>query len=99
MPVLSSSVDVASADYGRNLVVTTERLAELRKTFERIALGGGEKARARHMARGKMLTRERIDALIDPLSPFLEIGRFAAHGLYDDEVPCGGVVAGVGRVC
>ncbi|MFY9655851.1 MAG: carboxyl transferase domain-containing protein [Methylocystis sp.] len=98
MPVLSSSVDVASVDYERNLAVTTERLAELRQNFERIALGGGEKARARHAARGKMLARDRIDALIDPLSPFLEIGRFAAHGLYDDEVACGGVVAGVGRV-
>jgi 3-methylcrotonyl-CoA carboxylase beta subunit len=99
MPVLRSSVDVASSDYERNLAAMTLRLAELRQAFDRIQLGGGEKARSRHRARGKMLARERIDALIDPLSPFLEIGRFAAHGLHDDEVACGAVVAGVGRVC
>ena len=98
MPVLSSSLDVASADYEQNLAAMTLRLAELRRTFEGIRLGGGEKARSRHVARGKMLARDRIDALIDPLSPFLEIGRFAAHGLHDGEVACGGVVAGVGRV-
>ncbi len=98
MPALSSSLDVASAEYERNLAAMTLRLAELRQCFERTRLGGGEKARSRHLARGKMLARERIDALIDPLSPFLEIGRFAAQGLYDDEVACGGVVAGVGRV-
>jgi 3-methylcrotonyl-CoA carboxylase beta subunit len=99
MPALPSAVDVASSDYERNLAAMTLRLAELRQVFDRIQLGGGEKARARHVARGKMLARERIDALIDPLSPFLEIGRFAAHGLYDEGVACGGVVAGVGRVC
>ncbi len=98
MPVISSSVDAGSPDYERNLAATTERLAELRQTFDRIRLGGGESARARHVGRGKMLARDRIEALIDPLSPFLEIGRFAAHGLYDGDVACGGVVAGVGRV-
>ncbi|ARN82400.1 carboxyl transferase domain-containing protein [Methylocystis bryophila] len=99
MRALSSSVDVASPDYERNLGAMSLRLAELRQAFERIQLGGGEGARSRHVARGKMLARDRIEALIDPLSPFLEVGRFAAQGLYDDAVACGGVVAGVGRVC
>ncbi|HTO79379.1 MAG TPA: carboxyl transferase domain-containing protein [Methylocystis sp.] len=98
MSVLPSSVDVASSVYERNLAAMSLRLSELRQVFDRLQGGGGEKARSRHVARGKMLARERIDALLDPLSPFLEIGRFAAYGLYDDEVACGGVVAGVGRV-
>jgi len=99
MPVLSSSLDVASADYAENMASMTQKLAELEQTFARIRLGGGEKAQARHLARGKMLARERIAALLDLLSPFLEIGRFAAQDLYDDEVACGGAVAGIGRIC
>ncbi|HMK89719.1 MAG TPA: carboxyl transferase domain-containing protein [Methylocystis sp.] len=75
------------------------RISRLQATAQRIRAGGGEAARARHVARGKMTARERIDALLDPLSPFLEIGRFASLGLYDDAVPCAGVVAGVGRIC
>jgi 3-methylcrotonyl-CoA carboxylase beta subunit len=76
-----------------------DRVAKLRGTSERIRAGGGEAARARHVARGKMPARDRIDALVDPFSPFLEIGRFAAHGMYDDAVPCAGVIAGIGRIC
>lgn len=64
----------------------------------RSAAGGGEKARARHLSRGKMLPRDRVANLLDPGSPFLEVGMFAANGMYDDQVPCAGVVAGIGRV-
>jgi 3-methylcrotonyl-CoA carboxylase beta subunit len=65
----------------------------------RVALaGGGEAARARHEARGKMLPRDRVAGLLEPGSPFLEIGLFAGHGLYDGAAPAGGVIAGVGRV-
>ncbi|MEJ6401616.1 carboxyl transferase domain-containing protein [Yoonia sp. 2307UL14-13] len=62
------------------------------------ALGGGEKARARHLSRGKMLPRDRVAGLLDPGSPFLEVGATAAHGMYDGAAPCAGVIAGVGRV-
>ncbi|TNF64198.1 MAG: methylcrotonoyl-CoA carboxylase, partial [Rhodobacteraceae bacterium] len=61
-------------------------------------MGGGEAARARHEARGKMLPRRRVANLLDPGSPFLEIGATAAHGMYDGDAPCAGVIAGIGRV-
>jgi 3-methylcrotonyl-CoA carboxylase beta subunit len=62
------------------------------------AQGGGEKARARHTARGKLAPRDRVAGLLDPGSPFLEIGATAAHGMYDGAAPCAGLIAGVGRV-
>jgi 3-methylcrotonyl-CoA carboxylase beta subunit len=61
-------------------------------------LGGPERSRERHTARGKLLPRERVERLLDPGSPFLEIGQLAANGLYDDEVPGAGLIAGIGRV-
>ena len=73
-------------------------LAEVAEAAQRAALGGGEKSRARHLSRGKMLPRDRVAGLLDPGSPFLEVGATAAHGLYDDAAPCAGVIAGVGRV-
>ncbi len=97
MSVIETSIKVSSPEFAENRETMTGRIAELRRTFERIRDGGGAKARERHAARGKMLARARIDALIDPLSPFLEIGRLAAHGMYDDQVACAGVVAGIGR--
>ncbi|UGQ15328.1 methylcrotonoyl-CoA carboxylase [Yinghuangia sp. ASG 101] len=73
-------------------------VAELRRRLAVAALGGGETARARHTARGKLLPRERVDTLLDPGSPFLEIAPLAADGLYDGAAPAAGIVAGVGRV-
>jgi 3-methylcrotonyl-CoA carboxylase beta subunit len=75
-----------------------ERVQRLRETTRIFCNGGGEEARARHLARGKMLPRERITALIDPLSPFLEIGQFAAYDMYDGRIASAGVIAGIGRV-
>ncbi|MEP1443863.1 MAG: carboxyl transferase domain-containing protein [Hyphomicrobiales bacterium] len=66
---------------------------------ERIQEGGGEKSRERHLSRGKLLPRDRVAQLCDPNTPFLEVGQFAANGMYDDQVPAAGVVAGVGKVC
>lgn len=71
---------------------------DLRSKLEQTSLGGNERSRARHIARGKLLARDRIDLLLDPGSPFLEVGAMAAHGLYGDEVPSAGVVAGIGRI-
>ncbi|KAG1270740.1 hypothetical protein G6F66_013742 [Rhizopus arrhizus] len=71
---------------------------DLHATLARTALGGNEAARAKHTARGKLLVRDRIDALLDPGSAFLEIAPLAAHGMYEDAVPAAGVVAGIGRV-
>lgn len=76
-----------------------ERLVtELRKHLEVAALGGGEKARTRHVDRGKLLPRDRVNSLLDPGSPFLELSPLAANGLYDDQCPGAGMISGIGRV-
>ena len=75
-----------------------ELLADLRARLDRAALGGGEKARARHLERGKLLARQRVDVLLDPGSPFLELSPLAAEGMYGGKAPAAGVVAGIGRV-
>ncbi|MGH7189626.1 MAG: carboxyl transferase domain-containing protein [Acetobacteraceae bacterium] len=71
---------------------------DLRIVADRIREGGGKRARERHLARGKLLPRDRIRALIDPASPFLEVGQLAAHGMYGGEVPSAGIITGIGRV-
>ncbi len=73
-------------------------LAEVAEVARAAALGGGEKSRSRHLSRGKILPRDRVAGLLDPGSPFLEVGATAAHGLYDGAAPCAGVIAGVGKV-
>ena len=75
-----------------------EALEIVQQAAETAALGGGERPRARHIARGKMLPRDRVAGLLDPGSPFLEIGATAGHGLYQGAAPCAGLIAGVGRV-
>ncbi len=72
--------------------------AELRARVARARAGGPAKARAKHVARGKLLVRDRVDRLLDPGSPFLELSPLAATGMYDDAVPSAGVVTGIGRV-
>jgi 3-methylcrotonyl-CoA carboxylase beta subunit len=98
MSILETSIDARSREYGDNRETMVGRVEQLRETSRMLCNGGGEEARARHLARGKMLPRERISALIDPLSPFLEIGQFAAHGMYDGRIACAGVIAGIGRI-
>jgi 3-methylcrotonyl-CoA carboxylase beta subunit len=83
---------------GSNAAVNLELAAELRRRVAAAALGGPEAIRSRHTARGKLLPRERVDRLLDPGSPFLEIGQLAAFGLYEDQAPGAGVIAGIGRV-
>jgi 3-methylcrotonyl-CoA carboxylase beta subunit len=83
---------------GSNAAVNLELAAELRRRVAAAALGGPEAIRSRHTARGKLLPRERVDRLLDPGSPFLEIGQLAAHGLYQDQAPGAGIIAGIGRL-
>ena len=78
--------------------VNAELAAELRRRVAAAAQGGPEAIRTRHTARGKLLPRERVDRLLDPGSPFLEIGQLAAFGLYEDQAPGAGIIAGIGRV-
>ncbi len=96
--ILESQIAIDSAEYQKNRQSMEEKLHALNTCFDRIALGGGDRARERHQAKGKLLVRERIAALLDPGSPFLEIGRFAAEGVYEETVACAGAVAGIGTV-
>jgi 3-methylcrotonyl-CoA carboxylase beta subunit len=73
-------------------------LADVATAAQAAAFGGGDKSRARHISRGKMLPRERVANLLDPGSAFLEIGATAAHGMYGGAAPCAGVIAGIGTV-
>jgi 3-methylcrotonyl-CoA carboxylase beta subunit len=75
-----------------------ELVAQLRAKLAAAALGGPERARERHVSRGKLLPRDRVDGLLDPGSPFLELAPLAANGMYDDECPGAGMIAGIGRV-
>lgn len=97
-PVLPTKLSVDSDGFRANAEHNRALAARLRDDVARAALGGNAKSRARHAARGKLLPRDRVERLVDAGSPFLEIGQLAAHGLYDDEVPGAGVIAGIGRV-
>ncbi|HEX4751304.1 MAG TPA: carboxyl transferase domain-containing protein, partial [Solirubrobacterales bacterium] len=96
--VLNTHVDPASAEFGRNEAEHRRLVGELRERLDRAAAGGGERARQRHVERGKLLPRERVDRLLDPGSPFLELAPLAAEDLYDGAAPGAGIIAGVGRV-
>jgi 3-methylcrotonyl-CoA carboxylase beta subunit len=97
-PVITSKLDVDSPEAKARSVHNRALAQELRVKVAEAALGGPEKSRERHTSRGKLLPRERVERLLDPGSPFLEIGQLAAKGLYDGEVPGAGVIAGIGRV-
>jgi 3-methylcrotonyl-CoA carboxylase beta subunit len=96
--VLSSSVRPQDAQFVANAAAMRALTAELAERSAAAALGGSAAARERHQARGKLLTRERIDRLLDPGTPFLELSALAAYGMYGGEVPAAGIVTGVGRV-
>ncbi|WOR14658.1 carboxyl transferase domain-containing protein [Hyphomonas sp. FCG-A18] len=98
MPVLKSTLDTAGTAYADNRRAMEALVDELREKTAKAALGGSERARERHVSRGKLLPRERVNRLIDPGAAFLEIGALAANGMYDDEAPGAGVITGVGRV-
>ncbi|HRP71158.1 MAG TPA: carboxyl transferase domain-containing protein [Luteimonas sp.] len=98
MPVLTSTLDPRSQEFLDNAAYHRALVEELDRRLARAADGGGEKARARHTARGKLLARERITALLDPGSPFLEIAPLAAEDMYEGAAPAAGMVCGIGRV-
>ena len=98
MPKLSSAIDPKGEAFLANHAVNHRLVDELRSRVAGAALGGPEASRARHVARGKLLPRERVERLLDPGAPFLEIGQLAAFGLYGGEAPGAGLICGVGRV-
>ncbi|MBB6172668.1 3-methylcrotonyl-CoA carboxylase beta subunit [Nocardiopsis mwathae] len=100
-PVLTSAIDPNSAAFAANAEANRSLAAELRERIAAAALGGPEKTRIRHVERGKLLPRDRVDALLDPGSPFLELSPLAAYGLYGPDgrdAPAAGLITGVGRV-
>src|SRR5271166_3952402 len=99
MPMIESAIDLRSREARANADTMRNLVADLGETAQRVRLGGGETARKRHLSRGKLAPRDRIRALIDPVSPFLEVGQLAAHGMYGGEVPSAGIITGIGRVC
>jgi 3-methylcrotonyl-CoA carboxylase beta subunit len=96
--VLTTKADPNSEQFMRNTEAHAALVADLRRQLAEVALGGGKKARERHTSRGKLLPRDRIDALVDRGSPFLELSPLAAHGLYDGDAPSAGIITGVGRI-
>ncbi|MDQ3988994.1 MAG: methylcrotonoyl-CoA carboxylase, partial [Actinomycetota bacterium] len=97
-PTLSSSADPTGAAYHRNTEAHTALVGELAGHLAAARLGGPDEARQRHVERGKLLPRDRVDSLLDPGSPFLELSPLAAHGLYDGQAPAAGIISGIGRV-
>ena len=96
--ILKSQLNTRAPDFAVNSATMLEQVNSLRSLLAQVHQGGGAKAQERHTSRGKLLPRDRIDRLLDPGSPFLEIGQLAAHEVYGEDVPAAGVIAGIGRV-
>ncbi len=95
---LTSLISVNSESFKSNYRANIDAINVCKEISKEISKGGPEKSRERHVARGKMLPRDRISNLLDPGSPFLEIGATAAHELYGNEAPCAGIITGIGRI-
>ncbi|WP_313740235.1 carboxyl transferase domain-containing protein [Pseudomonas sp.] len=96
--ILKTQLNAHSPEFARNRQAMLAQVEALHALLAQVSQGGGAQAQTRHTARGKLLPRERIDRLLDPGSPFLEIGQLAAYQVYDEDVPAAGLVAGIGRV-
>ena len=97
-PVLPTNLDLQDPRTQARAVHNRALAADLRARVAQAALGGDARSRERHVSRGKLLPRERVERLLDPGSPLLEIGQLAANGLYGDEVPGAGLITAIGRV-
>ncbi len=98
MAILDSKLDTTSPEFQHNSQHMQKLVDKLEHTLKQVQLGGGESARQRHQARGKLLPRERIAHLLDADSPFLELSPLAAWQVYEDAVPAAGLISGIGRV-
>ncbi len=98
MSVLTTAVNARSKEFRERAVEMEALIADYQTLAERVGKGGGEAARERHTARGKLLPRDRVRTLLDPGSPFLELSRLAAHEVYEDEVPGAGIITGIGSI-
>jgi 3-methylcrotonyl-CoA carboxylase beta subunit len=97
-PVLSTSIDLTSPEAETRAAHNRALATELHERVAKAALGGDARSRERHVSRGKLLPRDRVERLLDPGSPFLEISQLAAYGKYGEDIPGAGVIAGIGRV-
>jgi 3-methylcrotonyl-CoA carboxylase beta subunit len=98
MSVLTTDIEPSSEAFQANRAAMKALVDDLRAQADRIRLGGSQSAREKHLARGKLLVRDRVRALIDPGCPFLELSQLAAHGLYGEDIPAAGIITGIGRV-
>ncbi|GAB3184876.1 carboxyl transferase domain-containing protein [Hydrogenophaga aquatica] len=98
MTVLETQLNPRSADFQANAQAMRSLVDDLNARIAQVAQGGGEAARAKHTARGKLLPRDRVQMLLDPGTPFLELAPLAALDMYNNEAPCAGLIAGIGRV-
>ena len=98
MTVLQTSLNTRSSDFDRNRANNEALVRDLREKVATVSRGGGDRARDKHLGRGKLLVRDRIRGLLDPGAPFLELSQLAAYGMHDNEVACAGIVTGIGRV-
>ena len=98
MQALKTQINPQSPEFRANAEAMRTLVDDLRAKAAQVAQGGGETARARHLARGKLLPRDRVLQLLDPGTPFLEIGQLAAFGMYDGDAPAAGIIAGIGCV-
>ena len=99
MAILESRLNTKSDDFCGNAHAMQAAVDDLRAIIEQLAQGGGEEARRKHLSRGKLLPRDRVQCLLDPGTPFLEFSQLAAYGMYDNAAPGAGLVTGIGRVC
>ncbi|MBV9581425.1 MAG: methylcrotonoyl-CoA carboxylase [Chloroflexi bacterium] len=98
MAIVESRVDPSEPEFQANREHNLALVADLRARLAQVKLGGGADAVRRHLARGKLLARDRVDCLLDADAPFLELSPLAANGMYDDEAPAAGIVTGIGQV-
>ena len=98
MSTLKTNLNARSTEFRANAGAMSALVADLRAKIDQVALGGGEAARAKHVARSKLLPRERVRTLLDAGSPFLELSQLAALNMYDNEAPCAGIITGIGRI-
>ncbi|MGH2856246.1 MAG: carboxyl transferase domain-containing protein, partial [Solirubrobacteraceae bacterium] len=98
MTVLRSHANPSTDEYKANHAANLALVEDLQVQLARAGRGGGDRARERHVARGKLLPRERVDRLLDPGSPFLECSPLAAYELYDGKAPGAGIITGIGRI-
>ncbi len=98
MAILQTKIDPSAERFQQNRAHHLALAEDLRDLVDKVAQGGDERSRERHVSRGKLLPRQRLDALLDSGSPFLELGQLAGYQLYDDWIPAGGIITGIGRV-